>query len=157
MHSKQKGSIGETAVAKKLLEEGFNVFFDYGDLSKIDLIAEKNSQLYRIQVKSRSCINDVVELDSRKSGPNYSFKYDSKDLDFFAVYVPEKDHIFYVTSKELCAFKTIMTLRYTIPKNNIKNVHMISDYTLERCLRDCTRCTPTDNAVGDDTVQTTTT
>lgn len=156
MHSKQKGSIGEITTVKYLLESGFSVFGEFGDLSKVDLIALKADKLYRIQCKAISTRDNKINLDSRKCGPNYSFKYNPTEIDIFAVYVLDLDVLFFVSSKELCA-QTTLTFRSVPLKNGHKNgVKLIKDYTLDRCLRDCTHCAPLVNTKGEDTVQTTT-
>jgi hypothetical protein len=155
LHSKAKGTIGEVKVAADLLSRGFHVFTEIGDLSKIDLIAERDRKLYRFQVKAYHSKDGVVVLSSKKSGPNYSFHYESDQIDIFAVYVLDKDIIFYVSSKEVCEYSSSMNIRLEPPKNGQKkNINLAENYTLERILRDYTPNTQTDNAVGDDIVQT---
>lgn len=51
LHSKEKGNIGEMAVAKDLLRHRWEVFYELGDLSKVDLIIHRKGILLRIQVK----------------------------------------------------------------------------------------------------------
>jgi len=155
LHSKAKGMIGEVKVAADLLSRGFHVFTEMGDLSKIDLIAERDRKLYRFQVKAYNSKNGVVTLSSRKSGPNYSFHYESDQIDIFAVYVLDRGCIFYVSSGELCEYSSSMNIRLDPPKNGQKKgIKLIENYTLDRILRDYTPNTQTDNAVGDDIVQT---
>lgn len=60
MHSKLKGNIASTTTVLELQKRGFNVFSEIGDYSRIDLIAEKNSILRKIQVKYS---NSVLRLD----------------------------------------------------------------------------------------------
>lgn len=140
MHSKLKGSIGELTIARDLQLNGFNVFKELGDLSKIDLIAEKDGKLIKIQVKSLTSKNGVVTLDCKKSGPNYSFRYSSEDVDCFAIYVLDLDLIGYVLSKELLV-QTTINLRVSNPKNGqLSGVRFIQDYeNINELLRDYTQ------------------
>lgn len=140
LHTKQKGSIGELAIAKYLMTKGYSVFTELGDLSRTDLIALINGSCIKIQVKALMSKNGMVVLSSRKSGPNYSFSYEEKDIDIFAVYVLDKDMIFFISSKELLTNKTCMSFRIDLPKNNQQeNIRFLSDYTcFEKALRDYT-------------------
>lgn len=52
MHNKRKGNIGELAVALELANHEYSVFTEQGDISKIDLVAEKDGVLIRIQCKA---------------------------------------------------------------------------------------------------------
>jgi hypothetical protein len=157
MHSKNKGAIGEAKITTFFLEKGYNVFKEFGDLSRIDLIIEKQGKLKTIQVKTITSKRNVVELYSKKDGPNYSYSYEPEDVDIFAVYILDKDLIFFVASKELCSFKACMNFRLEKPKNNqTKKIRYVKDYTFERILRDYTPNTLTNNVEGDDIVQTTT-
>lgn len=138
IHSKMKGNIGEAAIAKNLALNGFCVFKELGDLSKIDLIAEKNQKLLRVQVKAITSANrEYVTFDSRKSGPNYSFAYTDNMVDLFAIYVLDMDKIAYLPAKLACS-QSITSLR-VIPTKNKQHrlIHWFDDYAgLERVLRD---------------------
>ena len=158
MHSKQKGSLGELAVAKELTRKGYYVFKELGDNCKCDLILVNTDYvLTKVQVKCRTSDNGTVCVKSSKSGPNYRFDYEEKHADIYAVYIEDKDQIFYINSKELLKQRQI-TFRIEPTKNNQSNgVRYIGDYlNLERVLRGHTLDTLTDNAEGDDMVQTTT-
>lgn len=159
MHSKIKGNIGEFAVAKHLAEKGYSVFREIGDLSKIDLIAEKDSKLIRIQVKAITEKNGKIDVYSKKSGPNYSFSYKEDMVDVFAIYVLNHNFVFFVSSKDVCAQAAILSFRLlSKPKRiNQYGYRMVSDYLdFERALRDYTPDTQTSKVVGDEIVQTTT-
>jgi hypothetical protein len=132
MHTKALGNIGEAAVAKWLLERGYKVFTELGDLSKIDLIAEKKGKLLKIQVKAIKSRKGIVKLYRRKNGPNYQFVYAEQDVDWFAVYVYNKNLILWVPSSELCTYMSAMNIRLEPPRNGTKTgFHMYTDYVLE--------------------------
>lgn len=158
MHAKQLGNLGEQTVATELIRKGYYVFKELGDICKSDLIV-MDEQYYpiKVQVKCFASKNGAVQVKSSKSGPNYSFKYETKHADIYAIYVYDINKIIYVSNTELLKNKEL-TFRVTFPKNNqTKGVRRIEDYSeFERALRDCTRSSLTGNAEAGGTVQTTT-
>ncbi len=158
MHSKQKGNIGFTATVLSLQKEGFNVFSEIGDYSKIDLIAEKNGKLIRVQVKYTDHgkrDSGTFHLTLVKSGPNgYRYTYKPSDLDWFAVYNPILEEVFWISSIDACKNSTGIVFRFEKPKNRqAYNSHNVEDYRIDRLLRDFTQDIPIRD---DDKVQTTT-
>lgn len=92
MNKKGFGAMGEAAVTKYFLERNYNVFKEFGDNSRIDLIAEKDGKLVRVQVKTTQSEKGVVKIDLQKSGPNgYKYQYTASDIDVFAIYVSDRD------------------------------------------------------------------
>lgn len=129
MHSKTKGNIGEAQAIVELTKLGFNIFKELGDLSKIDLIAEKDGQLIRIQCKGVTPKNGALELTLKKSGPNYSFKYQENQFDFFAVCNLETYEIYWIPASVLQTHSSLFSLRLNPSKNNQKyNVNSAADY-----------------------------
>ena len=159
MHSKMKGNLGEAAIVKDLIKNGFAVFKELGDLSKTDLIAEKNNKLIRFQIKAATSKNGKITFDTRKAGPNYSFRYELDQVDAFAFYCLDTDQVGYITTNKFLESKSTKVFRLTPPKNTnqwrSKTIYF-KDLTLSGLLRDLTQDTLTDNAEGDDKVQTTT-
>ena len=129
MHSKRKGNIGQTAVAKELTKLGYSVFVELGDISKIDLIAEKNGKILRIQCKAITSKKGKVSLPLSKSGPNYKFKYTKEMFDYFAVYVLDRDVVAFISSEEALKNTNTINLRLDAPKNKqLKGVKLITDF-----------------------------
>lgn len=157
MHSKRLGNLGELKVATHLVELGFSVFLEFGDISKIDLILEKEGELFGIQVKAISKTDGVYKFTSSKSGPNYKFKYTEKDCDLFAIYCVEDDKVVWLTSKEATE-QTHINFRANPPKNNQeKQVRYLDDYTdVMRVLRGHEQDSLAGKAEAKDMVQTTT-
>lgn len=152
MHSKRKGNIGQLAVAQAFSKLGYSVFFECGDISKIDLIAEKNGKLIRVQCKAFTPKNGRLDLSFKKSGPNYEFYYDLSEFDFFGVYDLVNGLVYLIDTNKVKNKKNI-ALRISNTKNKQnKNVNLASDYLLERVLRDYEQ----DTVKSDDIVQTTT-
>jgi len=129
LHSKTKGNVGELRVAADLSKRGFAVFTELGDSSKIDLIAIKESQIIRIQVKTQTdTSNGTICAPLRSCGPGYSYLYTANDVDVIAVYAMDKEVICYVP---IISFgkKTKMILRFEKSKNNqTKGIHFVEDY-----------------------------
>jgi hypothetical protein len=157
----QKGTLGEIAVCKELIKFGYSVFVEFGNHSKVDLIAlDKEFKTYRIQIKATNSKNEIVEVYSTKSclNPKYNSTYTIKQIDAFAVYVIDRDLVFYVSARELLQNGKVSKFRLSLCKNGQKKfVRYVKDYlNFERALRDYTPHTQTELAVGDEIVQTTT-
>lgn len=54
MHAKIKGNIGQFATCLVLSTMGFSVFTEEGDISKIDIIAEKTTNLFVFSVNQQN-------------------------------------------------------------------------------------------------------
>ena len=111
-------------------------------------------------MKTTESSNDVIEVYSVKNclNPKYNSTYTTQQVDIFAIYVCDKDLVFYVTAKEILTNSKVSKFRLSISKNGQKKyVRYVKDYLdFKKALRDCTPHAQTDNAVGDETVQTTT-
>ena len=157
----QKGTLGEIAVCKELIKLDYSVFIEFGNHSKVDLIAlDKEFNTYKIQIKATESKNELVEVYSTKNclNPKYNSIYTVKQIDVFAVYVIDKDLGFYISAKELLQNGKVSKFRLSGSKNGQKKiVRYVKDYlNLERALRDYTPHAQTVLSVGDEIVQTTT-
>ena len=129
MHTKQFGNIGEAAVSKKLMELGYAVFTELGDLSKVDLVALKDNDLIKIQVKYITLKEGKVELPVRKCGPNYIKRYTTAEIDLFAIYVPDNNQVLFVSSNILESTRSSYTIRFIKPKTGSQHKsHWWEDY-----------------------------
>ena len=119
MHSKDKGSLGQLKVAADLISQGYSVFTELGDNCKTDLVIidRKSYKTYKVQVKARCSKNGSVSIKTTKSGPNYQFAYEEKHADIYAIYILDKDKIFYVSNSEFLLHHTMMTFRLALSKN----------------------------------------
>ncbi len=157
----KKGTLGETAVCKELLKLGFEVFVEIGNYSKVDLVViDENYVCHKIQVKATNSNNETVEVYSTKNclNPKYNSTYQTEQVDVFAVYVIDKDIVFYVSGKEVLKNGKSSKFRFTQSKNGQQtNVRYVKDYLdFKKALRDLTPHTQTATATGDDKVRTTT-
>ena len=136
MHSKRKGNIGQFGIGLELTKLGYSVFTEEGDISKIDIIAEKNGNLIRIQAKAITPINDTIELILVKSGPNYKFKYEANVLDYFGIWDLEDHRAYLIPADILNKHSKSLKLRKKPAKNNQqKNTHMLEDYAIQKILK----------------------
>lgn len=158
LHSKQLGTIGVLRVAAKLMSDGYSVFSELGDLSRVDLIALVNHQPIKIQVKTRRLKNGRITVDSRKSGPGYRYRYTSDDVDVFAIYVPEEDLTLFVSAAQILNAKSTFAIRLSETKNRQRQrVNRFEDLVdFKKALRDHTQSTRPAHAEGKDMIQTTT-
>jgi hypothetical protein len=158
----QKGTLGEIAVCKELINLGFEVFVEFGNHSKVDLIVlDENYFCYKIQIKATYSKNEVVDVYSTKHclNPKYNSRYESKQIDIFAVYVIDKDLVFYVNAKEILQNGRVSKFRLSPSKNMQKKfVRYVSDYLdFKKALRDLTPHIQTEFfSTDDEKVQTTT-
>lgn len=156
MHSKTKGTIAVSNIISKFLKLEANIFTEFGDLSRIDLIIEYQKKLIRIQVKFVQSDGSKAILTLRKSGPNgYDYKYSEEDLDFFALYDATTNRCALIPAKVLKNNDCVFVLRLQKSKNNQKQkVNLFENYEdFYTILRDHTLGP---KKLGDDRVQTTT-
>lgn len=133
MHKKNMGKFGEAVVISQIYQNDCNVFFEFGDNSKIDLIVEdKKGNLFKIQVKTvnrEKQSPDVSKFYTYKSGPNYQFRYDESHVDWFAIVDFQTSKIAWLSSKILQDVGYQFSLRHERVLNNQKsNIHYFDDY-----------------------------
>ena len=82
MHSLNKGKIGELAVYKDLIEQGYNIYTPVVDSDQVDLVVElENNSMQRVQIKT------VTELKRGTAVSVDLTKYKDKNrIDVVAVY-----------------------------------------------------------------------
>ena len=92
MHSINKGKIGELAVYKDLIEQGYNIYTPVVDSDQVDLVVElKNGAMHKVQVKT------VTELKRGTAVSVDLTKYKDKNrIDVVAVYYLPKNIVAYV-------------------------------------------------------------
>ena len=155
------GTLGEIAVCKELFRLGYNVFVEFGNHSKVDLVVLDESYIaFKIQIKTTISRDDVVSVYSIKNclNPKYNSTYTTHQVDIFAIYVVDRDLVFYVTAMEILQNGKCSKFRLSEPKNGQKKfVRFVKDYlNFKKALRDCTPHTQPASVAGDETVQTTT-
>jgi PD-(D/E)XK endonuclease len=100
---KRKGNLGELKVAADLVARGCNLFFPFGEDSDIDLIAEYQGRLHRVQAKFTKSDGCVVVAHCRsltitKGKVRRSKIYTAAMVDWIVVYDQTTDRCYYVPS-----------------------------------------------------------
>ena len=89
MNTNVKGAIGIAHIIVDLTEKGFEIFTPLSEHSTIDLIAYKDGFVKRIQVKYREPYRNKVEIPMHTVVNGKRQKYNTSDIDLFAVYCPQ--------------------------------------------------------------------
>ena len=132
MHSKRKGNIGSFAIGLELAKLGYSVFTEEGDISKIDIIAEKNGSIIKLQCKAITPKDDCLTLELQKCGPNYRFKYETGFFDYFAIWDLENNKAYLIPEKVLQTHNKAFKIR--LISNNNHPCNIASDYELIKML-----------------------
>ena len=115
----------EAVCVSKLIEKGYEIFMPFNGGGEIDLIAYKDSKLYRVQIKSISPKSrGFIDIDLTRNSLNYKKRISSPytNIDFFLIY--DGYNIYKVTDKV-----NNIVLRYKIPRSNqVHNIRMAKDY-----------------------------
>ena len=110
LHSLNKGALGELAVQKDLIRQGYNIYAPVVDVDQVDLIVELgNGGMKRVQIKT------VMNLKRGTAVEVNLTKYkDTNRIDVVAVYFLPKDIIAYYPYDN----KHALSLALVTGKNN---------------------------------------
>lgn len=101
MHpTKVKGDIAAAKTILDLVEKGYSVFTPVvSEHLRFDLVAYKNNNFYRIQVKYAA--NNKIKAHTIYSDASgwHEKKYEPNDFDFYAIYLPSIDKVVYPSIK----------------------------------------------------------
>ena len=130
-HTKIKGDIGVLKVKCDLVTKGYFVGSLDTEHCPFDIIAYKDKEFKRIQVKYRK-VNSKGALDivfrsswADKHG-THAVSVDKSEVDIYAVYCPDTDTCYYFDPD---VFNKTVTLRVSTPLNNqTTNIKFVDDY-----------------------------
>ncbi len=130
-HTKGKGDLGVLKAQLDLYEQGFTILTPQTEHSPFDLVAYRNGEFRRVQVKYRS-VDRYGKLDVKfstcwtdKNG-THTVPIDKLEVDLYCVYCPDTDECYYLNPDE---FGSSASLRVETPKNNQRrNVKFVADY-----------------------------
>ena len=133
LDSKQKGILTELQCITAFNELGYHVSIPYGENSRYDFIADIDTMLLRIQVKSASPLKGAEKqafcFSCRSTRVNtqgnISRKYTKNEIDYFCTFYLGKCYLIPV---EECS--TEKTLRFVQPPNCAK-VNLAENYELQ--------------------------
>ncbi|HUD21153.1 MAG TPA: group I intron-associated PD-(D/E)XK endonuclease [Candidatus Saccharimonadales bacterium] len=122
MNKKEKGDLAELQVASELIRVGWKVLFPYGEDHRYDLVAERQGNYRRIQVKYATPNNGVLNVNCRSSNNWSVINYSAEDIDVLAVFNPESSVVYFIPVSEIN--KSLFKLRLVDTKNlQEKKIH----------------------------------
>jgi len=135
MDVREKGNITEAKVVSKLTELGFSVFTPFSDGEKIDLVVEKEGNLYPLQVKTGRKISNGKKIKFNTSNTSYQgdgVKEETYEeyVDFFVVYEPSDEIFLWIPVDE--APSSAMEIRIEESSIDHPNINWYEDYLLDR-------------------------
>ena len=119
------GNLGEAKVLAKFVELGIQVYLPFGDGSVVDLIADFNGKLNRIQVKSTekdsdgSLVFSICSTTVHSGGELKKHIYTSDEIDYFALYSSVTDEVYLLPIEKAPTKK--FSLRYKEPYHSQSN------------------------------------
>ena len=130
-HTKDKGDLGVLKAQLDLFEQGYTVLLPLTEHSPFDLVAYRDGEFRRIQVKYRS-IDRTGKIEIKFStcwadrNGTHTVPVDKDEVDLYCVYCPDSDECYYL---EPASFRSNVSLRVRAPKNGqIKGVKYAADY-----------------------------
>jgi len=141
---KLKGDLAELKIATDLVERGWKIAIPYGEDSDVDLIAYRNQDVQRVQVKYACSDGCVVQIrpqsQSLTNGRVIKVKrYTARTIDWLAVWDRTTDSCFYVAAADLGTGRRCIHLRLVPTTNNQqRGIRFADDY------RDPPRSVPDD-------------
>ncbi len=130
-HTKVKGDLGVLKAQVDLFEQGYLILQPVTEHSAFDLVAYKDKDFKRIQVKYKSLDKTgalTVHFRSCWADKNgtHMQAVNKDEIDLYCIYCPETDECYYLDPDK---FEKSVTLRVEAPKNNQKKtVKFVSDY-----------------------------
>ena len=130
-HTKTKGDLGVLKAQVDLFEQGFIICLPQTEHAPFDLVAYRDGEFRRVQVKYRSLgKNGSLEVKfstwwSDKNG-THTAPVDKNEVDLYCIYCPNTDDCYYLDPD---MFRSNVTLRVKTPKNcQAKNVNFAADF-----------------------------
>ena len=130
-HTKSKGDLGVLKAQVDLFEQGFTICVPLTEHSPFDLVAYRNGEFTRVQVKYRA-LDSTGALQVRfatcwadRNG-THTVPIDKNEVDLYCVYCPDTDQCYYLDPRK---FDSNASLRVKAPKNGqAKRVNFAADF-----------------------------
>jgi len=129
MNTNEKGNIGLAKVVAELVEKGYNCFLPFTDTTCVDLIVGDDSMnLKRIQVKYRQkSKRGTIDVPLENVVNGKKIMIDRSKIDYYIVYCPDNDKIYYIKLNELPDLK-IFCLRLDKSGQNRQGIRYAKDF-----------------------------
>ena len=139
MNSSQLGNIGEVRVLSEFVKLGIPCYIPYGDGNTIDLIAQFNNKLNRIQVKTITSLNKAGAMEwkvTRQEGYHGNrVQYNVNDIDYFAFYCLETDVVCLVPFDENFPSSSLSIRLDTYEGTRTSTMRFVSDFQISKFVR----------------------
>ena len=136
MTSNQKGNLGEVRVLSEFVKLGIQCYLPYGDGSTVDLIANFNGKLNRIQIKTIEHLNKSGAMEwkiTRQDGYHGNrISYSLDDIDYFAFYCIETDIVCLIPYDKDFPSTTISVRLDSFTGKRLNTMRFASDFTIEK-------------------------
>jgi hypothetical protein len=130
-HTKTKGDLGVLKAQVDLFEQGFTVCLPLTEHAPFDLMAYKDGEFRRVQVKYRA-LNKQGALEVKFStcwadrNGTHIVPIDKEEVDLYCIYCPDTDQCYYIEPGD---FGSNVSLRVETPKNGqAKRVNYAADF-----------------------------
>jgi hypothetical protein len=130
-HTKDKGDLGVLKAQIDLFEQGFTIFVPLTEHSPFDLVAYREGEFRRVQVKYRA-LDRFGKVDVKFSTcwadrrGTHTSPIDKSEVDLFCVYCPDTDECYYLRPRD---FGSNVSLRVKTPKNGqASGIHYASEF-----------------------------
>ena len=130
-HTKDKGDLGVLKAQIDLFEQGYTILVPLTEHGPFDVVAYKDGEFRRIQVKYRS-VDRYGKIDIKfstcwtdKRG-THTVPIDKQEVDLYCIYCPDTDECYYLRPN---SFGSSASLRVRAPKNcQQQKVNFAADY-----------------------------
>lgn len=99
-HTKDKGDLGLAKAHADLVAKGYVVLIPMTEHAPFDLVAYRNGEFQRVQVKYRSARSGSIEVQFKSNWTDrhgvHTALIDKAAVDVICVYCPETDECYYV-------------------------------------------------------------
>ena len=138
MNTSQLGNIGESRVLCEFTKLSIPCYIPYGDGNTVDLVADFNGKLNRIQIKTSEKLNKSGAMEwkvTRQNGFHGSrTTYSLEEVDYFAFYCLETDIVCLVPFNSDFPTTTISIRLDDYSGIKIKTMRFASDYSIEKII-----------------------
>ena len=136
MTTTELGNLGEVKVLTEFIKLGVPCYLPYGDGNKVDLIAEFNNKLNRIQIKTCEHLNRAGAMEwkvTHQEGYHGTRAvYSTKEIDYFAFYCLETDIVCLVPFDDNFPTSTISIRTDNFDGIRLKTMRFASDYSVSK-------------------------
>lgn len=134
MNTSQLGNIGEVRVLSEFVKLGVPCYIPYGDGNTVDLIAQFNNKLNRIQIKTTTGLNKAGAMEwkvTRQEGYHgQRTQYNVNDIDYFAFYCLETDIVCLVPFDENFPTTNLSIRLDNYTGNRLSTMRFAKDYQI---------------------------